>query len=207
LAGNAALVGADRTVAVGVHPGEQRKRAVASLGARNTAIPIHVGSPKRAATEAGEHAAALSATALAPHATAFRAIRAALGAFFAAEALAVLEFAAVDHPIAVGVEAGKGFRPALAALAALAGTVAATISSPGTAGLAGRARFVLADEAVAIRIGTGEAGVDACFKGGAGQRLCETPALGGLGHGGGCGERGKCHACNHECLHWKTPGN
>jgi hypothetical protein len=205
LAGGAALFDADRAVAVGINPREQGKGAGAGFLARHAAVAIDVGLAEHAAAEAREHAAASAAAAtLTAQAATLGASFKALGTIAAAEALAGIEFGAADLAVAVDVELGEALGTALAALR-LACT--AGFAALATARLGDRAGLFLGDEAVAVGIDAGEAGIDTLFNQGTGQRLRIALALSRLGQGGGGAEHGKSGSGKNERLHEHAPVN
>jgi hypothetical protein len=204
-AGGTAFFNADRTVAVGVDPREEGKGARARFLARHAAVAVGIGLTEHGTTEAGEHAAALAAAAaLATHALALGARFAALGTVPATNTRVGVELGAADHAVAVAVELREALGTALDALA-LART--AHLTALAAAGLGDGTRLFLGDEAVAIGIDAGEAGIDTLFNNGAGQRLGVAGAQSGLGKGGGGAEHRKRGTGKDELLHDHTPVN
>jgi hypothetical protein len=193
LAGGLALFNADRAVPVGVDAGEQGEGATLGFVARDPAVMVRIGGTEGAAAEAGEHAAASAATALA-------AKGAALSTITTAEALAVFKLGLVEHAVMVEVEASKGLD-----------TPAGTLAHPGAAAilahaaaLAASLSFILGYKAVPIDVHAGEAGIDASLEVGAGQRLGGTAGH-DLSGGNGGGEREQRCTCECEGLHVVLP--
>lgn len=147
------------------------------FGEGDPAVAIKVEQGEGAAAETGHHCAAAAATGEAPA----RALSA-----LAPHGAGRLELGAADHFVMVGIEL---LEPLPAPLASALLPLLATGLGPGF-------DLVPGDEAVAIGIGSGEAGFDLGLNGRAGLRLGETAAALAvrLGRSGRRGERRQSRA-------------